>query len=110
MSSAVAPPMVTSERGAQAEDGEQQDRVERQRQRHRRARVDAAGTSSTSWMGVLIEGGVIDQSVCDLPAMNLIGWSNHLRDDHARDRGGGLGAEAAVLDGDGDDDRAAAGR
>src|SRR6185312_8014516 len=66
--------------------------------------VDAAGTSSTSWMGVLT-GGVMRSERLRLARDVLDRLVEPLRDDRARHRGGRVGAEAAVLDRDRDDDR-----
>src|SRR6478735_8759134 len=66
--------------------------------------VDAAGTSSTSWMGVLT-GGVMRSERLRLARDVLDGLVEPLRDDGARHGSGRVGAEAAVLDGDRDHDR-----
>src|SRR5512133_4239114 len=65
--------------------------------------VDAAGTSSTSWMGVLT-GGVIRSERLRLARDVLDRLVEPLRDDGARHGGGRVGAEAAVLDGHRDQD------
>src|SRR5512133_3017501 len=66
--------------------------------------LEAAGTSSTSWMGVLT-GGVMRSERLRLARDVLDRLVEPLRDDRPRHRGRRVGAEAAVLDGDRHDDR-----
>src|SRR5215212_2417790 len=103
MSSDVAPPMVTSDAAHSPMTASSRIGSKGSASAIGRA-ADAAGTSSTSWMGVLIVGGVMSARV-RLADDVLDGLAVPLRDDGARDRRSGLGAPAAVLDGHGDHDR-----
>src|ERR687886_2919529 len=68
----------------------------------------AGGTSVTSWIvgGTVGVRGGISAGVRRAGDERLL-LVEPLREHHARDRGGGLRAEAAVLDGEGQRDRAA---
>src|SRR3954447_246015 len=67
----------------------------------------AGGTSVTSWMvgGTVVRGGI--SAGVRLAGDERLLLPEPLREQHAGDRRGGLGAEAAVLDGDRDGDRPA---
>src|SRR3954452_10341830 len=106
MSSAVAPAIVSSDpmhrpmtarnrigsNGSSIPDG--------------RAAGVACGSVTLSIVGVMVRGGGISAGVRLAGDEGLL-LPEPLREHHAGDRRGGLGAEAAVLDGDGDGDRAA---
>src|SRR4051812_13547350 len=66
----------------------------------------AGGTSLTSWIGGTVVRGGISAGV-RLAGDERLLLAEPLREHHAGDRRGGLGAEAAVLDGRRDDDRPA---
>src|SRR3954469_3675908 len=103
MSSDVAPLMVTSEAAHRPMTASSRTGSKGSTSAIERV-VEAAGTSSTSWMGVLT-GGVMRSERLRLARDVLDGLVEPLRDDGARHGGGRVGAEAAVLDGDRDHDR-----
>src|SRR3954454_9635752 len=103
MSSDVAPLMVTSEAAHSPMTASRRIGSKGSASAIERV-VDAAGTSSTSWMGVLT-GGVMRSERLRLARDVLDGLVEPLRDDGARDRSRRVGAEVAVLDGDRDHDR-----
>src|SRR6476620_12409615 len=103
MSSDVAPPMVTSDAAHRPMTASS--RIGSKGSASAMGRVvDATGTSSTSWMGVLT-GGVIGSERLRLARDVLDRLVEPRRDDGARHRRGRVGAEAAVLDGHRDHDR-----
>src|SRR6266540_3938659 len=103
MSSAVAPLSTTSE--AAHNPAMASSRIGSKGSVSPTARAGAAaGTSWTSRIGVLTEGGVMSERV-RVPGDELDLLVEPLRDDRAGDRRRRRGAPGAVLDGDRDDDR-----
>src|SRR5512132_1210648 len=102
MSSLVAPVSVTSEVAHSASVASANTRSNGSAMPGTRVCTRAsAGASSSSWIGVVTAGGVISQRP-GLAGDVLDSLAVPLREDRAGHRRGGIGAEAAVLDGHGD--------